>query len=132
MKTKTFRYVSTITAVLFTTAGLTFANWFERSNTKTCHVTLDSAAKLNNQTVLKAGQYTLKIPENTQSPEVEFYADGRLVAKAQAQVKSEPQKNEYTAIELNSNESTNVITAVDPRGLAEKLVFVNSSTQHGS
>jgi hypothetical protein len=82
--------------------------------------------------LLQAGEYTIRIPENTQSPEVEFYTDGRLVAKAQAKVETQPQKNEYTAIETTNEGNTDVVTAIDPSGLPERLVFNESSGQSGS
>jgi hypothetical protein len=90
---------------------------------KSFAVTLDSPAKLSNGTLLEAGNYTMKIPENTQSPEVEFYKEGKLVAKVPAEVKTEPQKNPYTEIELNKMGDINVITAVDPNGWPERLIL---------
>jgi hypothetical protein len=95
-------------------------------------VTLERAVRLNNGTLLQAGEYTIRIPENTQSPEVEFYTDGRLVAKAQAKVETQPQKNDYTAIETTNEGHTDVVTAIDPSGLRERLVFSDSNGQSGS
>ena len=133
MNVKALRFVLGIAAALVMTASLSFGgSWFGKSSTKSFDVTLDSAAKLSNGTVLEAGNYTLKIPEHTQSPEVQFYKDGQLVAKAQAKVKTQPEKNEYTAIETSKKGNTNVVTAFDPGGWPEKLVFSSSSGQHGS
>jgi hypothetical protein len=95
-------------------------------------VTLDTAAKLNNGTMLKAGDYTIRIPEHTKTPEVEFYVEGKLVAKAQAKVETQPQKNEYTAIEATMKGNTDVVTAIDPGGWREKLVFSKSGSHTGS
>jgi len=114
-------------------ASVSFArSWFGKSSTKSYTVTLDSAAKLKNGAELQAGNYTLKVAENTQTPEVEFYAGGKLVAKEDAKVQSQSQKNPYTALELNTSGNTNVITAVDIGGMSEKLVFSSSNAQSGS
>ena len=133
MNVRALRFVLGFAGALVMTASLSFAgSWFGKSSTKSLAVTLHSAAKVNDGTMLKAGDYTIRIPENTQSPEVEFYTEGKLVAKAQAKVKTQPQKNEYTAIEITTEGNTNVVTALDPAGLREKLVFSDSSSQHGS
>jgi len=113
------RIVFTLAAALALTATLSFA----RSATKSYSVTLDQDAKLSNGAGLKAGDYTVKIQEHTNSPEVEFYSQGNLVAKEQATVQTRAQKNQYTALELNSKGNTNVLTAIDPNGMRERLVF---------
>jgi len=133
MNLKAVRLVLALAAALVMTASLSLAgSWFGKSSTKSLNVTLDSDVKLSNGAELKAGNYTIRIPEHTQSPEVEFYDGGRLVAKEQAKVVTQPQKNEYTALELTTKGNTNVVTAVDPGGWAEKLVFSSSGGQHGS
>jgi len=133
MNLKAVRFVLTLAAALVVTASLSFAgSWFGKSSTKSFSVTLDSAAKLTNGAELKAGDYTIKIPEDTQSPEVEFFADGKLIAKEQARVVTQAQKNEDTAIEVSTEGNTNVITAVDPGGWPERVVFPSAGGQHGS
>lgn len=124
----------TLAATLVMAASLSFGgSWHSgKSSAKSVTVTLDRDAKLNDGTVLKAREYTVKIPENTQAPEVEFYANGRLVAKTQARVETRPQKNESTVTETTNDGNTGVLTAIDPSGLPERLVFGESSTQSGS
>jgi len=99
---------------------------------KSFDVDLVSAAMMNNGQVLKAGDYTMKITENTPTPEVTFYQDGTLIAQSQAKAETQPSKNEKTAIHLKAKGDTQVITAIDPSGWSEKLVFGNSSVQTGS
>jgi hypothetical protein len=133
MNLRVVRFVLAVAAALLMTASLSLArSWFRKSSTKSYAVTLDSDAKLSNGSELKAGNYTVKVPEDTQSPEVEFYDGVKLVAKEQAKVVTQSQKNEYTALELTTKGSANVLTAVDPGGLSEKLVLTGSSGQHGS
>ena len=133
MNVKAVRFILSLTTAMLVAAGVGFAHsWFGRSSTKTYSVTLATAAKLKDGTELQAGNYILKVPEHTQTPEVEFYSGGKLVAKEQAKVQTQSLKNEYTAIELNTKGNTNVITALDPGGLSEKLVFSSSHAQSGS
>jgi hypothetical protein len=68
---------------------------------KSFDVTLIKAAMLNNGVVLPPGNYTVKISEDTQSPEAEFYKPQRLVARAPVQVQARPEKNDYTTIEAD-------------------------------
>jgi len=131
------RYGLALVAALVIGGSLCFAGGgpfhFGKSSTKSLAVTLTNATKLNSGEVLQAGQYTVKIPaENTQSPEVEFYAGDKLIAKAQAQVETLPQKNDYTAIEITTLENTDVLTAIRPNGLPERLVFSEPTGQSGS
>ncbi len=133
MNMKSIKFALTLATALVMTAGISYAgSWFGKSSTKDFQVTLDSAAKLRNGTLLKAGDYSMKIPENTQSPKVEFYTQGRLVATIHAKVQNESQKNEYTAIETTKKGDTNVITAIDPIGWRERLVFGGSGSLHSS
>ena len=133
MTGKVVRLVLTLAATLVMAASLSFAgSWFGKSSTKSLHVTLDGPAKLSNGAELKAGDYTVKIAENTQTPEVQFYANGKLVAEEHAKVKAEPQKNEYTAIETTLEGKSCVVTAVDPGGQPEKIVFGTSGAHHGA
>jgi len=128
MNVKAVRFVLSLVAVMVVAASMGFArSWFGKSSTRSYSVTLDSAAKLRNGTELQAGNYTLRVPEHTQTPEVEFYSGGKLVAKEQAQVQPQSQKNDYTALELNTKGNTAVITAVDPGGMSEKLIFSSAN-----
>ena len=134
MNIKSVRLVMTLAAALVMAASPSFGgSWHSgKSSAKSVTVTLDRDAKLNNGTVLKAGEYTVKIPENTQAPEVEFYANGKFIAKAQAKLETRPHKNDLTSIETTNDGNTGVLIAIDPSGLPERLVFGESRTQTGS
>jgi hypothetical protein len=129
MNIRTSRLALALIAVLVMAASLSFAGagrfrlGKSSTGTKSVTVTLPKAAKLNDATVLEAGPYTVKFSTDTPSPEVEFYKDGTLVAKALAKVETRPERNISTAVETGESENTNVIYAIDPSGLAEKLVF---------
>ena len=132
MNIKAARYALALAAVLAITGNLGFAGAGRgRSSTKSIEVTLIESTKLNNGTVLPPGDYTVKIPEDTQSPEVEFYRGERLVATAQVQVQARSEKNDYTTIEGTDKGDGYVITAIAPRGLPEKLVFSQPESESG-
>ena len=131
------RYGLTLVAALVITGSLCFAGagrfGLGKSTTKSLTVTFTNATKLGNGEVLQAGEYTVKIPaEIVQSPEVEFYAGDKLVAKEQASVEALPQKNGYTSFTMVNEENVDVLTAISPSGLAEKLVFSEPTGQSGS
>ncbi len=133
MNVKAVRLILSLATAMVVAASVGFArSWFGKSSTKSYSVTLDSAAKLRNGIELQAGNYSVKVPENTQTPEVEFYSGGKLVAKEQAKVQSQSVKNDYTALELNTKGNASVITAVDLGGMSEKLVFGSANVQPGS
>jgi hypothetical protein len=134
MNVKAVRLIMTLAAALVMAANPSFGgSWHSgKSSAKSVTVTLGRDAKLNNGTMLKAGDYTVRIPENSQAPEVEFYANGRLVAKAQAKLETRPQKNDLTVVETTTDGKTGVLTAIAPSGLPERLVFGASSTQSDS
>ena len=131
MNVRAIRLGLSLVAALVIAASLSFAGaWrlgFGKSSIKSFTITLTKATQVTEGTVLQAGDYTVKFSVDTQSPEVEFWADFKLVAKAQAKVEIKPEKNVGTAFELNSGENTDVLLAIDPHGLAEKLVFSEHS-----
>lgn len=124
----TVKYGLALAAVLVLAGNLNLG--FGRSSTKSYQVTLGKAAKLNG-VVLEPGDYTIKIPENAQPPKVEFYKGDKLVATAQAQVQSQPQKNDATEIEMVLDENTYVVTSIAPRGSSEKFVLGESGSETG-
>jgi len=129
MNIRTIRTGLAVIAFLVMAASLSFAGWghfrFGKSstNTKSLTVTLSRATRLNNETVLDAGEYTVKFSTDTPSPEVEVYKGVTLVAKAIAKVETQTEKNSFTSVELEQKENTDVIYGIAPEGLAERLVF---------
>ena len=126
MTVRGIRFGLMLAAALVIATSLSFAGAgrfsFGKSPSKSVTVSFDKATKLSNDTLLQAGEYTVKFLDTTQSPEVEFYTDGKLAAKAQAKVETQPQKNAYTSMELGGD-NADIILAISPGGLAEKLVF---------
>ena len=126
MKFNAPSFVSTLAAILLLAAAC-FAG-----STKSLHITLDHTLKLNGGAMLEPGSYTMKVAEDTKTPMVEFYTDGRLVAKVQGKVRNEVRKNQSTALEITKEGDVNVLMAVDPGGWREKLVFGTPTASTGS
>jgi hypothetical protein len=103
------------------------------SATRSTNFDIASAAKVGSSAVLKAGAYKMEVPDNSKSPEVAFYQNGDLVARAQAQVVSESRKNSETSVEMVKQGNTERITQIRPSGWMEELDFSASakSTQSG-
>jgi hypothetical protein len=131
MNVRAIRLALTLVAVLVIAASVGFAGagrlGFGRSSTKSFSVTLTKATKVTEGTVLQAGEYTIKFSVDTQSPEVEFWSDFKLVAKVQAKVEIQSAKNDRTEFETSIEETPAVLLAIDPAGLPEKLVFSEHS-----
>ena len=126
MNVRVIKFGLVLAAALVIAASPSFARprfRLGKSSTKSVTVTFIRATKLSDKTVLPPGDYTIKIPDTAESPEVEFYSNEKLVAKAQPKVETQPQKNDYTSFEAHTGEDTDVLIAVNPEGLAEKLVF---------
>jgi len=131
MKSGVFRSGLGLVVLVLMTASLSFARlWGEhKSSDKSANITIASVMALSNGNVLKAGSYHLEVPEDSQAPEVSFYKDGKVVAKAPAKVVAENQKNPYSEVDSIKQGNKDVITEIRPGGWAEKLVFSETSGQ---
>lgn len=121
-----------LAVVLAIAGGMSFAGvgrfGIRKSFTRSVVMNFSKATKLNNGEELKAGEYTIKIPYNiTPSQEVEFYLNDQLVAKAQVKVETLPQRNDFTSFEMASQGYANLLLAIRPEGMPERLVFSESS-----
>jgi hypothetical protein len=123
------QYVAAFAVAVLLTATLGFAH--SRSAkvpTKGTSITLVDATRLPNGERLQPGVYEVRVPENSQSPEVAFYKDGQLVAKATAKVVSQPEKNPPdTAVETTQDGNNQLLNSILPGGWREKLIFSGSA-----
>jgi hypothetical protein len=65
----------------------------------------------------------MKVPENSQTPDVKFYKDGKIVATVKAKVVPEQKKNAETEVDSVTEGNAQEVTAIRPSGWEEKLVF---------
>jgi len=107
-------------------SSLAFAGIFgshKGDNEKSVNLTLSSASKIPNGPKLAPGSYRVMVPENAPKPEVVFYRDGKEVARAQAELVAESQKNPATEVYSNTRGNRQVITEIRPAGWSQRLVF---------
>ena len=129
MKLKGLNAFLGLAVALVFAASLSYGSSFgwHKSSGKSTHVSFDSPAKLSNGSVLAPGRYMMKVPDDSQSPEVAFYKYGKEVAKAPAKVVAETQKNPYTKVEFTTKGKDQLVTEICPQGWREKLIFGNTS-----
>jgi hypothetical protein len=105
-------------------AVMSAASWFSHnSSIKSTNVQILYNTKLANGKMLEAGTYTLKIPLNTQSPELKFYRRGKLVASVPAQVKMETRKPSATELEYTRKGKTEYLTEIHPGGVRKAYIL---------
>ncbi len=119
-----------LAAAIMIAATWSYAGWWgsHRSADRSTNVSLASAEKLANGSVLPAGTYRMEVPENATMPEVMFYKDGKLVAQTKAKVVTETRKNSYTEVDSTKKGSQYVITEIRPGGWTENLLFTKVSS----
>jgi hypothetical protein len=109
-----------------------FGFGFHKSDQRSTRVTVASPMELSNGAKLAPGKYQMKVPDNTQLPEVAFYQYGKVIAKSRAKVVSQTQKNPYTEIDSVTKGKYQLVTKIRPAGWHEILVFKNKqSTANG-
>lgn len=110
-------------------AALTFGlSWFSHnSSVKSTSVDNIYNAKLANGKTLPEGNYRLEFPLNTKTPQLKFFQNGKLVATANARVKSKMYKNSDTEVQYNHKGSAQYITEVQPEGMKESLILTKSN-----
>jgi len=124
MNAKAYRSVFGLAVVLAMTACLGIAR-SSGGSVKSFEASLTSPAKLSSGEVLEAGNYRIAVLTNEPTAEVAFYQGAKLVAKTQAKVEPQSQKNEFTEIETTVEGNTEVITSLAPAGWREKLTLGN-------
>ncbi|HTS71745.1 MAG TPA: hypothetical protein VMO17_22440 [Terriglobia bacterium] len=113
-----------LAAAVFATACLGFGSWgIHKSSDRRTDVTFLKKTKFDNGSVLAAGTYDMEVPENSQTPEVMFKKDGKVMATVPAKMIAQSKKNDYTEIDAVTNGDTQMVTAIRPGGWEESLMF---------
>jgi hypothetical protein len=128
MKLLSKRVFAVLGAAILATACLGFGSWgFHKSSDRGANVTFASMAKFNDGDVLPAGTYRMQVPDNSQTPKVEFYKNGKLMASANAKVISETKKNDHTEVDSVTRGNAQLVKSILPHGWNEKLVFSSNA-----
>ena len=113
-----------LSAAIFAVTCLGFGSVGTRkSSERKTNVTFTTTTKLQNGTSLRAGTYQMEFHENTQTPKVTFYQNGKAVATVAAKLENNPQKTENTEVDTVKKGSSEELTSIRPSGEHQKLVF---------
>ena len=118
------------TALFLTTATAfpLFAKGNNHFKSGQIHVIYQS--QVANGTALEPGNYKVELDNQTSSPKVLFYQQGKLVAQAPAKLVDQTKKNEETEVFYSKAGSEHVITQIDLQGWTQNVIF-NTSGQTG-
>jgi len=123
------RVFTGLAAAILATACLGFGSWgFHKSSDRGTNITFASMTKFNNGTTLPAGTYRMEVPDNSPTPKVEFYKNGKLVATASAKVVSETKKNSHTEVDSVTQGNAQLVRTIRPSGWNERLEFGRHAT----
>jgi hypothetical protein len=84
------------------------------------------ASRIANGTELQPGTYKVELTPNASSPELIFYQEGKLVAKAPVTLVNEGKKIDQTEIQYNTAADQHVITEIDVHGWRQEIKFRTS------
>jgi len=113
-----------LVAAVLATVGCGFAaGHSHRTSERSTDVTFASTAKFKNGDTLPAGTYYMKVAENSPTPEVAFYKDGKVMATVKAKVTTEQTKNADTEINSFTQGDAQEVTSIRPGGWREELIF---------
>lgn len=97
-----------------------------KSANKSAGVQIVEQARLGNGPELQPGDYRVTLVENSNSTEVAFYRNGKLVAQVPVQVVDGG--NKFSETEVHSNTDTHSITEIRLKGWSQRLVFTATDT----
>ena len=120
-----------VAAILAVTCLGFAAGGSHKSRERGTDVTFSSTTKFNNGNTLPAGTYRMEVPENSQTPDVTFSQDGKVMATVEAKVVTEQKKNENLEVDSVTQGNAQVVTAIRPGGWDEAVIF-GSAGQEGS
>lgn len=115
-------FVGLVAAILATTC-LGFASWGHKSSVRGTDVTFANTMKFKNGETLPAGTYYMKVGEDSPTPDVTFYQDGKALATVKAKMVTEQKKNAATEVDSTTQGNAQEVTAIRPGGWAEELLF---------
>jgi ABC-type glycerol-3-phosphate transport system substrate-binding protein len=102
-----------------------------KSRERGTDVTFIGLTKFANGNTLSAGTYRMEVPEHSQTPEVTFSKDGKVISTVRAKVVAQKAKNTDMEIESVTQGKAQMVTAIRPAGWNESLFFT-PGTQHNS
>ncbi|HEV2495098.1 MAG TPA: hypothetical protein VG204_18720 [Terriglobia bacterium] len=135
MRSKTFKStVKTIALVVFATS-IAFARsaGHGRSSHKSADVTISETTQVPNGPTLESGTYHVALIDDSSTPEVGFYQNGKLVGQAPVKLIDQGRKIDQTETSTDKRDNgTYVITELDLSGWVQKIEFGASDVSSNS
>ena len=115
-------------AGILVAASMAFAKFpsldLGRSSKKSADVEIYETARIPGGPTLHSGEYRVVLNNNSPTPEIGFYQNGKLVAQVPAKLVDQGKKFDETKIYSNTTGAeTQVITQMDISGWREKVLF---------
>jgi hypothetical protein len=126
-----------VAAGILVAASMAFARFpnlgLGHSSTKSADVEIDRTARIPGGPTLQSGEYKVVLTNNSTTPEIGFYQDGKLVAQVPAKLVDQGKKFDETEIHYDSKAADSlVITQMDLSGWSEKVLFGENNGGAGS
>lgn len=117
-----------VAAGILIAASVGFAKFpsfdFGRSSKKSANVEIIQEARISGGPTLQSGEYKVALTNNSSTPEIGFYRNGKLVAQVPAKLVDQGKKIDETKVYYDTRgTNTDVITQMDLRGWREKVLF---------
>lgn len=101
-----------------------FGSWsIHKSSDHAVTVTFTNTIKFKSGDTLAAGTYRMEVPENSQTPNVTFSQNGKVMATESAKLVAEQKKNDDTEIDSATHGNAQFVNAIRPAGWTQELVF---------
>jgi hypothetical protein len=93
------------------------------SSQKSATIEIGQTVQVPNGPTLQPGTYQVTLLSDSDTPQVGFYQDGKLVGQAAAQVVDQGQKSPDTEVHTNNSGSNSVVTEIDVSGWTKRIEF---------
>ncbi len=121
-----------VAAGILVAASMAFAKFpsfdLGHSSKQSARVAIDQTARIPGGPTLQSGKYKVVLNNNSPTPEIGFYQNGKLVAQVPAKLVDQDKKINETKIYYDTRGAdTQVITQMDLSGWREKVLFGKNS-----
>ena len=121
-----------VAAGILVAASMAFAKFpsfdLGHSSKQSARVAIDQTARIPGGPTLQSGKYEVVLNNNSPTPEIGFYQNGKLVAQVPAKLVDQGKKINETKIYYDARgANTQVITQMDLSGWREKVLFGKNS-----
>jgi hypothetical protein len=103
-----------------------------RSSQKSADVTIYSMTRISGGPTLQSGEYKVVSNNNSATPEIGFYQNGKLVAKVPAKLVDRGKEFDDTAFYYDAKGASLAMSEMDLNGWREAVLFGQNDSDAGS